>query len=184
MGNMDLLIGAAQTMAEYNGIQGAAHVRDKLTEMIRIRETTRACTIAAIQYAEEDPPGSGVYFADSMFSVIGSLNTQSGLPEAALMAADIAGGAVITMPSEAELQNPETSEYLKKYFKGVADVSTEDRMRMLKFLQHWTAGPQTVLMWHSGGPIQFNLSLAYMLGKGGLEENQKFAKRIAGIKTD
>ena len=184
MGNMDLLIGAAQTMAEYNGIQGVANVRDKITEMIRIRETTQACTIAAIQYAGEDPQGSGVCFADSMFSVMGSLNTQYGLPQAALLAADIAGGSVVTMPSEAELQNPETSGYLKKYFKGVADVSTEDRMRMLKFLQHWTAGPQTVLMWHSGGPVQFNRSLAYMLGKGGLEEKKKYAKRVAGIKAD
>jgi len=184
VGNMDLLIGAAQTIAEYNGIQDVSHVRDKITDMIRIRETTRACTIAAIQYAKEDPPGSGVFFADPMFSIIASLNTQYGLPEVTLMAADIAGGSVITMPSEAELQNPETSGYLKKYFKGVADVSTEDRMRMLKFLQHWTAGPQTVLMWHSGGPINFNLGLAYMLGKSGLEEKKKFAKRIAGIKAD
>jgi 4-hydroxybutyryl-CoA dehydratase/vinylacetyl-CoA-Delta-isomerase len=183
VGNMDLLIGATQTIAEYNGIQDVPHVRDKITEIIRIRETTRACTIAAIQSAREDPLGSGVYFADSMFSMMGSINTQYGLPRAALLAADVAGGSVVTMPSEAELQSPNTGEYLRKYFKGVAGVSTEDRMRMFKFLQHWTAGSQGVLMWHSSGPIQVNRSMVYMLSKSQLEEKKKLAKRIAGIKN-
>jgi 4-hydroxybutyryl-CoA dehydratase/vinylacetyl-CoA-Delta-isomerase len=182
VGNMDLLIGAAQTIAEYNGIANSAHVRDKITEMIRVRETTHACTTAAVQNGNEDPPSSGVYFPDSMFGLMTSLNTQYGFPQAALLAADLAGGSVVTMPSERELQNPETSRYVKQYLKGVASVPTEHRMRMLKFLQHWTAGPQAVLMWHSSGPLQVNRTLVYREALAGLEGKKKLAKELAGIK--
>jgi len=182
VGFMDLLIGAAQTIAEYNGISRASHVVDKIIEMIRVRETTDACTTAAVQGATEDPPGSGVYFPDFMPSIMAAINTQYGLPQAALLAADIAGGLVVTMPSEMELKNPETSDYVKKYLKGVASVPTEDRLHMLKFLQHWVAGPQAVRMWHGGGPIQIHRHLIYREFQPVMEEKKKLAKDLAGIK--
>ncbi|GAG30511.1 unnamed protein product [marine sediment metagenome] len=179
---MDLLIGAAQTIAEYNGISRASHVVDKLTEMIRVRETTHACATAAVVNGTEDPPGSGVYFPDFMSGVMAALNTQYAMPQAVMLAADLAGGSVVTMPSELELNNPETSQYVKKYLKGVASVPTEDRMRMLKFLQHWTAGPQGVRMWHGGGPLQAHRITIYRQSLAGLEEKKKLAKELAGIK--
>jgi len=181
VGFMDLMIGAAQTIAEYNGITKAAHVRDKITEMVRIRETTEACATAAVQNGKEDPPGSGVYFPNTMFSLAGSLNTHYGLPQVALLAADLAGGSVVTMPSERELQNPETSQYMRKYLKGVASVPAEDRMRMLKFLQHWTAGPQVAAMWDEGS-LQVSRALVRIEALAGLEKKQKLAKNLAGIK--
>ena len=181
VGFMDLMIGAAQTIAEYNGISRASHVVDKITEMIRIRETTHACTTAAVQNGSEEPPGSGVYFPEPMAGLVASLNTQYGLPQAALLAADLAGGAVVTMPSELELNNPETSQYVKKYLKGGASVPTEDRMRMLKFLQHWVAGPQAIRMWHGGGPVQIHRHLIYRQSRASLEEKKKLAQELAGI---
>jgi len=181
VGLMDLMIGAAQTIAEYNGIAKATHVRDKITEMVRIRETTEACAIAAVQNGKEAPPGSGVYFPNTMFSLAGSLNTHYGFPQIALLAADLAGGSVVTMPSERELQNPETSQYVRKYFKGVASVPAEHRMRMLKFLQHWTAGPQVAAMWDEG-TLQASRLLVRREALDILEEKKKLAKELAGIK--
>ena len=181
VGFMDLIIGAAQTIVEYNGTSRVAHVVDKITEMIRVRETTHACATAAVLNGKEDPPGSGVYFPDFMSSLMARLNTHYGFPQVAMLAADLAGGAVVTMPSELELKNPETSQYVKKYLKGVASVSTEDRMRMLKFLQHWTAGPQVVRMWQGGGPPQIHRYTIYRESQAGLEEKKKLAKELAGI---
>jgi len=178
---MDLVIGAAQTIAEYNGISRAAHVIDKVTEMLRIRETTEACAQAAVQNGKEDPIGSGVYFPDLMFSLAASLNTHYGFSQVALLAADLAGGAVVTMPSERELQNPETSQYVKKYLKGVASVPTENRMRMLKFLQHWTAGPQVAAVYDEGS-LQVSLNAMRASAVAALEEKKKLAKELAGVK--
>jgi 4-hydroxybutyryl-CoA dehydratase/vinylacetyl-CoA-Delta-isomerase len=179
---MDLIIGAAQTIVEYNGTSRVAHVVDKITEMIRVRETTHACATAAVLIGKEDPPGSGVFFPDFMSTLMARLNTHYGFPQVAVLAADLAGGAVVTMPSELELNNPETSQYVKKYLKGVASVPTEDRMRMLKFLQHWTAGPQVARMWQGGGPPQIHRYTIYRESRAGLEEKKKLAKELAGIK--
>jgi len=183
VGYMDLIIGAAQTIAEYNGIARASHVVDKITEMIRIRETTNACVTAAVLNSTEEPPGSGVYFPDTISILMASLNTQYGFPQLAMLAADLAGGAIVTMPSLRELNNPETSQYVKKYLKGVASVPTEDRMRMLKLLQHWTTGPQTIRMWHGGIPSQVHRLNIYRESLAGLEEKKKLAKELAGIKS-
>jgi len=181
VGLMDLVIGAAQTIAEYNGISRAAHVIDKVTEMLRVRETTEACAQAAVQNGKEDPIGSGVYFPDLMFSLAASLNTHYGFSQVALLAADLAGGAVVTMPSERELQNPETSQYVKKYLKGVASVPTENRMRMLKFLQHWAAGPQVAAVYDEGS-LQVSLNAMRASAVAALEEKKKLAKELAGVK--
>jgi len=35
---------------------------------------------------------------------------------------DIAGGLVVTMPSQKDFENPEVAPYLEKYLKGSADV--------------------------------------------------------------
>jgi len=181
VGYMDLVIGAAQTIAEYNGISRAAHVIDKITEMIRIRETTEACAMAGALNGREDPSGSGIYFPDAMPSLVAQMNTWSRFSELTLLAADLAGGAVVTMPSELELRNPETGHYVKKYLKGIASVSTEDRMRILKFLQHWTAGPEALRVWYGASPQTHKLVL-YQQSRTGLEEKKRLAKELAGIK--
>jgi 4-hydroxybutyryl-CoA dehydratase / vinylacetyl-CoA-Delta-isomerase len=181
-GFMDLMIGAAATMAEYNGVAKSSHIVDKITEMIRIRETTYACSMASVLLGSEDPPGSGIFFPDLMCGLATSLNTQYGFPEIAVLAGDLAGGAVVTMPSELELQNPETSEYVRKYLKAVSGVPVEDRMRMMKFLQHWAAGSQVMRMWHGGGPSQGHRVTMYVAALPGLEKKKASAKKLAGIK--
>jgi len=182
VGFMDLIIGAAQTIAEYNGVAGAAHIRDKLTEMIRVRESLDVCGMAAVQNAKEDPSGSGVYFPDIMPGLMGNLICHYDLPQSILMAADVAGGSVVTYPSELELRNPETSQYVERFLRGVASVPTEDRMRMLKFLQHWTAGQETVRIWHGTYPPATTRLILYRQAEGSLEEKKKLAKKLAGIK--
>jgi len=181
VGWMDLVIGAAQTIAEYNGISRAAHVIDKIAEMIRIRETTDSCAAAGALRGREDPPGSGVFFPDYIPSLVANINTCSRFPELTLLAADLAGGAVVTMPSELELQNPETSQYVSKYLKAVASVPTENRMRMLRFLQHWTAGPEAARVLLGAIPRRHQL-MVYGQSQAALEERKKLAKDLAGIK--
>ena len=98
----------------------------------------------------------------------------------ALLAAGLAGGAVVTMPSELELQNPETSQYVSKYLKGVASVPTRHRMRMLKLLQHWTAGPEVMRVVLGDIPRRHQL-LLYQQSLAGLEGKKKLARELAGI---
>jgi aromatic ring hydroxylase len=55
--------------------------------------------------------------------------------EIARLAQDIAGGLLVTLPSDKDLKSPETGRWLEKYCKGRADIPTEHRMRILRHHQ-------------------------------------------------
>ncbi len=52
---------------------------------------------------------------------------------------DVAGGLVITCPTIADLDNPETGDYLRKYMRTMEGVSGEDRMRIFHIIRDLTA---------------------------------------------
>jgi len=56
----DVLIGAAAAVADYNGVEKASHVRDKLVEMTHLNETVYA---TGIVFSSTFPQIGGVYTA-------------------------------------------------------------------------------------------------------------------------
>ena len=51
----DVLIGASQAVAKYQGTEGASHIKDKLVEMIHLNETLYACGIATSAEGKRTP---------------------------------------------------------------------------------------------------------------------------------
>ncbi len=176
-GFADLMIGAAQSIAEYLGIENASHVRDKITEMIRIRETSYACAIAAAVSGEEEPKGSGVYIPNEMYGNVAKVNSIYGFWDLMEMVGDIAGGLSVTAPSERGFKNPEISSYLEKYLKAAAPA--DKRLRITKFIQNWIAGLHGAGTWHGAGPLQTQKMAIYR--DFDLENAKKMAKELAGI---
>ena len=60
----DALIGAAATIADYNGVERASHIKDKLVEMTHLNETIYGTGIAASHQGVE--MRSGAYLPDEM----------------------------------------------------------------------------------------------------------------------
>lgn len=175
VGFMDLIIGASQLIAEYHGLAQVSHIVQKVTRMIQIEGTAFACALAAAFSGKEEPTGSGVFMPDEAISNIAKLYTNDGFWEVMALAGDIAGGAAVTMPSEKELENPETRDYVRKYLK--AAVPAEKRMRMLKFLQNWVAGLHGVGTYQGSGPSQNQLMVLYRITD--LEEKKRMAEELA-----
>ena len=50
----DVLIGAAATIADYNGVEKASHIRDKLVEMTHLNETIYSTGIASSYQAQKN----------------------------------------------------------------------------------------------------------------------------------
>lgn len=175
VGFADIIIGATQLMAEYSGIQKAPHIVDKVTDMIRISETARACSVAAALKGREEPVGSGFYQPDDVFGNAAKLTVADGFWDIMKWAGDIGGGMAVTMPSEKDLENPETSEYVKKFMK--ASAPAEKRMRMGKVIQNWCAGLHGAGTWHgAGSPMAQKMALYHLTN---LEEKKKIALNIA-----
>jgi len=143
------MIGAARLSAEYSGLEDVPHIQMDLADMIKVREICHALAGAAVARAKEEPPGSGVFLPDITFARMALVYCSYGFWEAIEKATNVAGGLVMTMPSEKELKNPETSEYVKKYLKSAAPA--EKRLRISKFLQNWVCGLHGAATWVGGG---------------------------------
>jgi len=173
----DLILGASKYLAESNGLDKAPHIIEDFVKIIAANETTHAAAVVAAYKGSEMPAGSGVFFADERFSVLSKLNANEGFYEIMKAAADIAGGLLVTLPSEKELKDPASRALLLKYLKGRSDISTEDRMRMFKFLNHFVASPHAAQAWIGGG-APYHLRRALYEGTD-LEEKKKLARAIA-----
>jgi 4-hydroxybutyryl-CoA dehydratase/vinylacetyl-CoA-Delta-isomerase len=153
VGFMNQIIGATKLIQEYKGLEKAAHINDQLMEMVVLRETGRACGMAAATKGAEEPPGSGVFLPDEMMGNVSKLNICNAFWRVMALAGDIGGGLVVTMPSMKELKNPEVKDYVEEFYSFGSDEPTENIMKVHKLLQHWTAGQHGVATWHGAGPV-------------------------------
>jgi len=124
--------------ADYNGVAGASHVRDKLGEMVHLNETIYSCGLACSSEGKATPAGS--YIIDLLLADVRKQNVTRIPYEMARLAQDLAGGLMCTLPSAKDLANPVTGEYIRKYLKGVPGVATEDRMRVPRLIETLTIG--------------------------------------------
>ena len=60
------------------------------------------------------------------------------------LAQDIAGGLVVTLPSEKDYKHPELGQLLQKYLQGVPEIATEARMRILRLIENMILGTGAV----------------------------------------
>ncbi|SDF53556.1 4-hydroxyphenylacetate 3-hydroxylase family protein [Sporomusa acidovorans] len=178
----DVLIGAAAVAAEFNGVAKASHIKDKLIEMTHLNETLYACGIACS--AEGHKTACGNYLINLLLANVCKQNITRFPYEIARLAEDIAGGLMVTMPSEKDLCHPEIGKVVDKYFRGVASVSTENRMRILRLIENITLGTaavgyRTESMHGAGSPQAQRIMISR---QGNLEGKKQLAKAIAQIK--
>ena len=180
----DVLIGATALAADYNGVPKASHVKDKIIEMIHLNETLYCCGIACS--AEGKPTEAGNYQMDMLLANVCKQNVTRFPYEIARLAEDIAGGLMVTMPSEADLRNPVTGPYIQKYLKGIENVPTENRMRILRLIENMTLGTaavgyRTESMHGAGSPQAQRIMISR---QSDLNAKKELAKNIAGIKEE
>jgi 4-hydroxybutyryl-CoA dehydratase/vinylacetyl-CoA-Delta-isomerase len=99
------------------------------------------------------------------------------------LAEDIAGGLMVTAPSEKDLKHEKIGPYIEKYLKGVDGVPTEDRLRMLRLIENLTIGAAAVAyrtesMHGAGSPQAQRIMIAR---QGNIEQKKSLAKKIAGV---
>jgi 4-hydroxybutyryl-CoA dehydratase/vinylacetyl-CoA-Delta-isomerase len=177
----DVLIGAAALAADYNGANKASHVKDKLIEMVHLNETLYSSGIACS--AEGYKTASGNYMIDLLLANVCKQNVTRFPYEIARLAEDIAGGLMVTMPSEKDFRHPEIGKVVTKYLCGVASVPTEHRCRVLRLIENLTLGTaavgyRTESMHGAGSPQAQRIMISR---QGNLEKKKELAKNIAGI---
>jgi len=182
VGFMNQIIGASKLIQEYKGLEKSANINEQLTEMVVLRETGRACGMAAAIKGTEEPPGSGVFFPDEVMGNVAKLNICNAFWRVMALAGDIGGGLVVTMPSLKELKNPEVSAYVKEFYSFGSEEPTENILKVHKLLQHWTAGQHGVATWHGAGPVMAQKIMLQRIVD--YEHDKNIVKQALNLKED
>ncbi len=177
----DVLIGAAALAAEYNGVEKAAHIRDKLVEMTFLNETIYATGLASSY--QSTVTQSGAFVCDMLLANVCKQQVTRITYEMARLAQDLAGGLLVTLPSEADYRNEEVGPQLKKYLKGREEVPTEFRIRILRLIENLTLGRNAVgylteSLHGAGSPQAQRIQIQRQMD---LEFRKGLAKKLAGI---
>ncbi len=178
----DVLIGAVSNLLDYHGLSNVSHAKDKLVEMVHLNETLYACGLACSTEGKATP--SGTYLIDLLLANVCKLNVTRFPYEIARLAEDLAGGLMVTLPSEADFNSPEVGPYMKKYLQGISGISTECRLRMLRLVENITIGATAVAYrtesMHGAGPPQ---AMRIMIARqADLERKKQFARDLANVK--
>ena len=180
----DVLIGAAAAIADYNGVEKASHIRDKLVEMTHLNETIYSTGIAASYQSTR--MSSGVYKCDDMIANVCKHHVTKLPYELARIAQDLAGGLMVTLPSQQDLEHEEIGPLLQKFLKGREGISTDDRLRILRLIENITLGRNAVgylteSMHGAGSPQAQRVQIAR---QSELEFKKGLARSLAGIADD
>ena len=129
---------------------------------------------------------SGVWQNDEMLANVCKHNVTRFPYQISRFAQDIAGGLMVTLPSEAELRNPITGPLLEKYLKGRKGVDVESRMRILRLIENMTMGRNAVgylteSMHGAGSPQAQRIQIQRQMQIG---YKKNLAKKLAGITND
>jgi len=183
-GGGDVLIGAAATVADYNGVEKVSHIKDKLVEMTHLNETIYSTGIASSYQATKMK--SGVYQNDDMIANVCKHHVTKMPYEIGRLAQDLAGGLMVTMPSQRDFQHPEVGPLIEKYLQGRKEITTADRMRIMRLIENMTLGRNAVgylteSMHGAGSPQAQRIQIARQMQ---IEFKKQLAKNLAGIAAD
>ena len=153
---LDLLAGAGRLMAEYNGIEKAAHVKEKLFWLASYVETTRLLTHMACLKARTTD--FGMVIPDPPTVNIAKHHFAADFHQALSHVQDLAGGIIVTGPAVEDLRSEETGPLIEKYMKGKTGTSGKERLQVINLIQDITTsdfgGYNAVLALHAEGSME------------------------------
>jgi 4-hydroxybutyryl-CoA dehydratase/vinylacetyl-CoA-Delta-isomerase len=180
---VDALVGAAQIMADYNGIARAAHVRDKLIRLISYAETLRALVHHA---AERCAIRDGIAVPDALTVNMAKYHFAHHYHAAVQDVQDIAGGLLVTAPGAEDVASEELGPLLERYYGGRAGVGGRERLRAANFVKDLTSsdygGYQEVLAIHAEGSLEAEklmIARSYDAAR-----TRRLVRRMAGLEGD
>jgi len=177
----DVIMGAAALVAEYNGVEKAPHVRDKLADLIAVAELVYGTGIASAVKAKRY--ASGTYVPDPVFANVARYHAGINVYHEFDILADLAGGLPATLPLEEDFFNPVTGELLHKYIMRNPEITAENQHKCFRMLSDMLcsahAGVMQVAGIHGGGsPIMEKIAI---MGQYDIKSKKAIAKRLAGI---
>ena len=169
-----MLIGATAKMTKVLGTEKSSVVRDKLTEMIQMNETTYASAIGASAMGYALPCGS--FMVDAMMANTVKHNITRNVYQIGRLSHDLSGGFLATMPSQKSFENPEIAKYVEKYHQANPEYETQERVKLGRYIENMTSVTTMVEAMHGAGSPQ--AQRIAMLGQADIDKKIKMAEAV------
>lgn len=181
-GHTDMIIGLCALLADVNGLGlKPSHIREKITDMMMAASTAYGCALGAAMEGRMHP--SGVYLPDAVIANSGLSYIRALLAPHLAHIHDIAGGLMVTMPTEADWNNPDLRKHIEEALPGNTKYSVEERLKVMNLAQDLAASRLTGTLLgftiNAAGSPATNKVVVQSLYN--LEEKVQIAKEIAGI---
>ena len=175
---LETMTGAASLIAEYNGVRNVPHVRKKLAWMAYITETVQmlakqACLDPVTEF------GMDVMMPNRMAINASKFTYASNFHQMVQNMQDIGGGLTTTVPAFRDWNNPELQPFIEKYLGAKGDVSTEERIRMLRLIKDVTGNHWEVDTIHGEGSMA--AQEMFLFGSANWSKLHAAAQRAAHI---
>ncbi len=174
----EMMVGMAQAMAEYNGVDKASHIIEKITELViyvsMLKSLSRAACVDYVVHGGIPTPHPVItnmakyYFASNFHRCVEIVQ-------------DVAGGLLSTAPSFQDFANPEIGALIEKYLGGKKGASAETRLRMLQLIRRLLVQEIEVLAVQGEGSFQAQLMTIYLESQSEIQGYKAIAEREAGI---
>jgi 4-hydroxybutyryl-CoA dehydratase/vinylacetyl-CoA-Delta-isomerase len=133
----DALVGFAQLVSEANGLARVGHIREKISEMLINATLIRASLEAAIDNCQITSDGAA--FPDELYTNAGKYHGAATWSLMVRHLHDIGGGAILTSPGIADLENESVGHLARKYMSTMQSVDGIYRTRLFHAIRDLTA---------------------------------------------
>lgn len=151
----ELFVGLAQLVTEMQGKDSDPIAQNSIAELITYAEMLRMSLDYACQHFESTE--SGMVFPNTLAINAAKYYYAANYHQTVRYLHDLGGGLVLTLPLEADLRNPESGKYIRKYLHTRKGVDIEARMRVYNMIRDLTAdaygGWQFVVALQAGGGL-------------------------------
>jgi 4-hydroxybutyryl-CoA dehydratase/vinylacetyl-CoA-Delta-isomerase len=155
VGTSKLFVGLAQLVSEMQGKDRDANVQNTVAELICYAEMLRMGLDYACRHYETT--ASGMVYPNGLAVNSAKYYYAANYHDAVKRLHDLAGGLVLTLPTESDLRSSETGGYMRKYLHTKAGVDVETRMRVYNLIRDLTAdaygGWHLVVALQAGGGL-------------------------------
>ena len=177
---LEIVVGVAQAMAEYNGVDKVPHVREQITDLVMQLQTLKSLSKASCLDYEIY---GGIPIPNRTITNIAKYNYANNWHNFTKLAQDIAGGLLITAPTYRDWQNDKTRGYMEKYLGGTAETTAENRLRMLQLIRHVLTAESEVVAIHAEGSLAAQRMTTLFEAMNDIQECKKRAMSLAGVKN-
>jgi 4-hydroxyphenylacetate 3-monooxygenase len=177
----DMMIGAALFNARQTGLDHQQAVQEKLATLACYREGINAHLTAAIATAVRSP--QGLLMPNQSLLMTGRVLASSQLHHMMHIARELCGGQICVTPDVATFRDPETAEWMEKYYSVNENWLAEDRRKLLAFardlLNSDYAGHRLTFQLFAQSPPYANLAAVYR--NFDWEETLRIVRDSAGL---